>query len=247
VVRRGWVAVMVAGAVAACGGPAGLRHRVERGETLYRIGQAYGVSHAELARANRLRDADKIEVGQVLVIPHASRKLPVRMITPERARADRPAPPDLPAGPVPFVWPVPDPLLSSDFGPRGASHHDGIDISCPGGTPVRAARGGRVLYSDTLRGYGNLIIVEHEGGYATVYAHNRENRARVGEAVRQGEVIAFVGETGKTSGPNLHFEIRKDNVARNPLFFLPPSALRTLAGQRAPRAEDRADVIDGSL
>jgi murein DD-endopeptidase MepM/ murein hydrolase activator NlpD len=247
-VRWGFVVVVVAGAAAACGGgPAGLRHRVERGETLYRIGQAYGVSHAELARANRLRDADRIEVGQVLVIPHASRRLPVRMITPERARGDRPAPPDLPAGPVPFVWPVAEPLVSSDFGPRGVSHHDGIDISCPVGTPVRAARGGRVLYSDTLRGYGNLIIVEHEGGYATVYAHNRENRVRVGEAVRQGEVIAFVGETGKTSGPNLHFEIRQDNVARNPLYFLPPGPMRTLAGRRVPRADDRADVIDGSL
>jgi murein DD-endopeptidase MepM/ murein hydrolase activator NlpD len=84
---------------------------------------------------------------------------------------------------------------------------------------VRAARDGRVLYSDTLRGYGNLIILEHDGGYATVYAHNRENRADLGDVVRQGEQIATVGETGKTSGPNLHFEIRKDNIARNPIYF----------------------------
>jgi len=76
-----------------------------------------------------------------------------------------------------------------------------------------------VLYSDTLRGYGNLIILEHDGGFATVYAHNRENRADLGAVVRQGQQIATVGETGKTSGPNLHFEIRKDNVARNPIYF----------------------------
>jgi murein DD-endopeptidase MepM/ murein hydrolase activator NlpD len=209
-------------ACAACAGPAGLRHRIERGENLYRIGKAYGVSHQELARVNGIKDPGRIEVGQVIVIPNASRELPVRVITPDRARADRPSPPELPAGPSPFLWPVSLGVVSSDFGPRGATHHDGIDISTPGGTPIRAARAGRVIYSDTLRGYGNLIIVEHDDGYATVYAHNQENRTALGAQVRQGEVIAAVGETGKTSGPNLHFEIRKDNVARNPLFYLPP-------------------------
>ena len=68
----------------------------------------------------------------------------------------------MPAGPSPFLWPVPSGVVSSDFGPRGQSHHDGIDISTAVGTPIRAARAGRVLYSDSLRGYGNLIIVEHD-------------------------------------------------------------------------------------
>jgi murein DD-endopeptidase MepM/ murein hydrolase activator NlpD len=224
---------------AGCAGPAGLRHRVEAGENLYRIGKAYGVSHQELARLNGIQDPARIEVGQVIVIPHASRELPVGVITPDRARADRPTPPELPAGPSPFLWPVTAGVVTSDFGPRGGSHHDGIDISTPVGTPVRAARAGRVLYSDTLRGYGNLIILEHDDGYATVYAHNRENRASAGAQVHQGDVIAVVGETGKTSGPNLHFEIRKDNVARNPLFYLPPD-------QR--KAADRpANVVQGAL
>src|SRR4029077_14413083 len=103
-------------------------------------------------------------------------------------------------------------------------------ISTPEGTPVRAARAGRVLYSDRLRGYGNLVIVAHDDGYATVYAHNRENRASAGATVRQGDVIGLVGSTGKTSGPNLHFEIRKDNVARNPLYYLPPLPDHRAAG-----------------
>lgn len=216
--RGGVVVVMLAGALA-CHATRGLRHRVEPGETLYRIGQAYGVSHQALARANGIDDADRIEVGQMLVIPDAKRAVPVRMVTPERARGDRPAPLEVPPGAVPFLWPVEGGRLSSAFGPRDASHHDGIDISAPVGTPVRAARDGRVLYSDTLRGYGNLIIIEHDSGYATVYAHNRENRTDLGDVVHQGEQIATVGETGKTSGPNLHFEIRKDNVARNPIYF----------------------------
>jgi lipoprotein NlpD len=233
---RGWVAAVVAAGLVACGGPAGLRHRVVRGESLYRIGQAYGVSPETLARVNKLKDPGRLEVGQVIVIPHARRELPVAMITPDRARADRPAPPELPRGPSPFVWPVDAGVVSSTFGPRGESHHDGIDISTQEGTPVRAARAGRVLYSDHLRGYGNLVILEHDDGYATVYAHNQENRARPGATVRQGDVIGAVGRSGKTSEPNLHFEIRKDNVARNPLFYLP-----ALPERRA--ANGRADVV----
>ncbi len=212
---------MVVACLVACGGPAGLRHRVERGESLYRIGKAYGVSPEEIARANGLRDTTRIEVGQLIVVPRARRALPVGVITPESARGDRPLPPELPRGAAPFVWPLETGVVTSTFGPRGATHHDGIDISAREGAPVRAARAGRVLYSDHLRGYGNLVIVAHDEGYATVYAHNRENRVRAGTDVRQGEVIAVVGVSGKTSGPNLHFEVRKDNVARNPLFYLP--------------------------
>jgi lipoprotein NlpD len=233
----GWGAAALGVLALACGGPAGLRHRVQRGETLYRIGAAYGIPHQELARVNRLKDPDRLEVGQVLVIPRTRRAVPVAVVTPERAREDRPAPPELPAGPSPFVWPVPAGVLSSGFGPRGETHHDGIDISAPEGTPVRAARAGRVLYADRLRGYGNLVILEHDGGYATVYAHNRGNRTAVGATVRQGDVIADLGSTGKTSGPNLHFEIRKDNVARNPLFYLPAPPAVAEAAQR------RADVV----
>lgn len=222
--------------LAACGGPAGLRHRVVAGDSLYRIGQAYGVPHQELARRNGIKNPDRIEVGQVIVIPKAKRELPVQVITPERAQEDRPSPLELPAGGAPFIWPIAGGEVSSQFGPRNESHHDGIDIRSPVGTPVRAARSGRVLYADRLPGYGNLVILEHDGGYATVYAHNRDNQVKVGADVRQGERIAQVGETGKTTGPNLHFEIRHDNVARNPLFYLPARAA-------ARAAEPPANVV----
>src|SRR5437899_470863 len=220
-------------ALTACAGPAGLRHRVERGESLYRIAKAYGVSPEELARVNGIEDTGRIDVGQVIVVPRARRALPVGVITPESARGDRPSPPELPRGPSPFVWPVEAGVVTSPFGRRGATHHDGIDIGSREGAPVRAARAGRVLYSDHLRGYGNLIILAHDEGYATVYAHNRENRVRAGAEVRQGEVIAAVGRSGKTSGPNLHFEVRKDNIARNPLFYLPALAAVGAAPRRA--------------
>jgi lipoprotein NlpD len=214
------VAVVVTFAGGGCG-PAGFHHRVKSGENLYRIGKAYGVDYRELARVNGIGNVDRIEIGQLLVIPNATRELDVEVITPTRAREDQPGPAELPADRSPFIWPVTGGIVSV-FGPRGETHHDGIDIAAPVGTPVRAARGGRVLYSDELRGYGNLLIIDHGEGYATVYAHNRDNVVTTGAIVRQGDVVAEVGESGDSSEPNLHFEVRKDNVARNPVYYLPP-------------------------
>jgi murein DD-endopeptidase MepM/ murein hydrolase activator NlpD len=207
---------------AACAARQGIYHDVRRGENLYRIGKAYGVPFATLARVNDIRDPHRIAVGQRIFVPRASRHLPVGVITPELARADRPLDTELPRGARPFMWPLASGHLSSGFGPRGESFHDGIDVSAPEGTAVRAARDGEVIYSDQLRGYGNVVILRHDGGYATVYAHNAVNLVVVGSHVRQGDLLAKLGRTGKTSGPNLHFEVRKDNVARNPLYYLPP-------------------------
>ena len=228
--RSGWVvAAAIAMAAGGCAHSGGLRHRVQRGENLYRIGLAYGVSYQDLARANAIGDPHRIAVGDVLLIPGATRELPVKVITPERAQAERPQPDELPAGRRPFAWPVAAPAVMSEFGPRAESHHDGIDLRCGDGEPVRAARAGRVLYSDSLRGYGNIVILDHDDDYATVYAHNRENRAAVGQSVGQGEVIALCGQSGQTAEANLHFEVRKANVARNPLFYLPPLPVTTAA------------------
>ena len=212
-------ALVVAMGLGACGAP-GVRHRVRPGDNLYRIGKAYGVDFHELARINGIENLDRIEVGQRLIVPSATRELPVEVITPSRAREDAPTAGELPADRSPFIWPV-DGAIASVFGPRGETHHDGLDIAAGVGTPVRAARGGRVLYSDELRGYGNLLILDHGEGYATVYAHNRTNLVQTAAVVRQGDVIAEVGESGDSSEPNLHFEVRQDNVARNPIFYLP--------------------------
>jgi lipoprotein NlpD len=222
------VAVLVAG-----GCSHGIYHRVRRGETLYRIGKAYGVSVQRLARANRLPDPSRIEVGQRLFIPGAGREVPVDVVTPSDVSAKVPrhdeAPP--PGRPRPFIWPVASGSLTSGFGPRGHSFHDGIDIAAPLGTAVVAAADGEVIYSDFLPGYGNVIILRHGDGYATVYAHNRQNQVREGTHVRRGQQIATVGDSGRTTGPNLHFEVRRENIARNPLYFLPPIMVTGAGGR----------------
>lgn len=121
-------------------------------------------------------------------------------------------------------WPVRTGRLTSGFGIRHGVMHDGVDIAAPAGTPVHAAAAGKVIYAGWLRGYGNVLIVQHRNHYVTVYAHNSANLVRDGQWVRRGQIIADVGRTGRTTGPNLHFEVRHNNVASNPLAYLPPPA-----------------------
>lgn len=127
-------------------------------------------------------------------------------------------------------WPITG-RLTSGFGPRGGSSHDGIDIAAPKGTPVSAVADGEVIFSNALHGYGNIVLIRHRNGLVSVYAHNQRNLVREGERVRRGTVIAEVGQTGRASGPHLHFEVRKDNQARNPLRYLPDET-RTASRER---------------
>ena len=122
-------------------------------------------------------------------------------------------------------WPLRG-VLYARFGRKGKSPHDGIDLAAPAGTPVRTAGEGSVLFAGPQQGYGLLVIIEHPRGVVTVYAHNRDLRVRTGQPVREGQVIATVGESGKTSGPHLHFEVRQDGAPVDPLEFLgpPPSS-----------------------
>ncbi len=120
-----------------------------------------------------------------------------------------------------FKWPVPaSTRITSFFGPRNGRHHDGIDIGAKTGTAIIASAKGKVSFSGKMRGYGNVIVIKHPGSYHTVYAHNHRNFAKKGQSVAQGEVIGKVGSTGRSSGPHLHFEIRKSNKVRNPASYI---------------------------
>ena len=219
--RRSIVAVAMLACVAllvSCS-TGGVYHRVGRGENLYRIGKAYGVDYREIARANRIRPPYEISTGSRLYIPGATRQVPVEKVASRSASGRRQSMP--PVGSKPFSWPVTTGRVTSSFGKRARGHHDGIDIAAPRGSSVIAARDGKVIYSDHLSGYGNVVILEHASGYTTVYAHNDRNLVRKGTRARRGQKIATVGSTGKAATPLLHFEIRKNNVARNPLYYLP--------------------------
>ncbi len=111
--------------------------------------------------------------------------------------------------------------VTSEFGIRNGRPHKGIDISASVGEPIYAALDGKVAYVGTQRGYGNVIILEHDNYVMTVYAHNESNLVRLGETVKKGQPIGTLGKTGSTSGPHLHFEYRVKGKAINPRTVLP--------------------------
>jgi murein DD-endopeptidase MepM/ murein hydrolase activator NlpD len=117
-------------------------------------------------------------------------------------------------------WPLQG-VLYSRYGVRQGQRHDGIDISAPEGTQVGAAGPGTVIYAGEQAGYGSIVILRHEGGLLTLYAHASALLVRQGERVAAGQPIARVGQSGRTTGPHLHFEVREGARPRNPLLYLP--------------------------
>jgi murein DD-endopeptidase MepM/ murein hydrolase activator NlpD len=118
-----------------------------------------------------------------------------------------------------FVWPVAGPVTSG-FGWRWGRMHEGIDIAAPTGAPIVAAGSGVVIYAGWMDGYGDLVVVDHGGGLATAYAHQSSIGVGVGQSVAQGQVIGYVGCTGHCFGSHLHFEVRVNGVAVDPLGYL---------------------------
>ena len=229
-----------------------VRHRVAAGETMFRIAKTYGLTVEELGSVNGIKSPWTLAVGQELLIPGGGQRAPVepqevqaeadrepvrtggpRRNVPVVARREespsrsRPAPrpgtgsrPRLATQGI-LEWPLKG-VLYGRFGKKGKEPHDGIDLAAPAGSPVKTAKEGTVLYAGEQRGYGNIVIVEHSSRLITLYAHNKELRVRTGQRVLAGQVIATVGESGKTSGPHLHFEVRLDGKPVDPLEYLGP-------------------------
>lgn len=136
-------------------------------------------------------------------------------------RARIPSPPPRAGGK--FAWPARGKVIARFGAKAGGLHNDGINIAAPRGAPVRAAENGVVVYrGNELRGFGNLLLIKHAGGWVTAYAHNDSFLVRRGERVRRGQVIARVGSSGNVARPQLHFEIRKGTQAVDPRRHLGP-------------------------
>lgn len=197
----------------------GIYHTVERHQTLYRICKTYGVDLREVASLNGISDPGRIQVGQRIFIPGARKVLKVDIyiedVVEESGKREKRVDTKLK-----FIWPV-EGKLTDRFDETEGKRHMGIDISSPTGTPIKASCGGRVIYSgNTIRGYGNLILIRHSEDYVSVYAHNEINLVDEGEYVEAGQVIGRIGRTGQATGPHLHFEIRKNNRPFDPLLIL---------------------------
>jgi len=220
-------------------------HVVAQGETVYSISRRYDVSIAELVRLNDVPKPFVIVTGQTLLLPDAQRTAVATAEPGERADiedqgdaqvADEPPPPAAkrvvlpPSTNIPhpselsgdgFLWPV-DGTVISAFGPKGKGlTNDGINIAAPKGTPIVAAQNGVIAYRGTeLRGFGNLILIKHDKGYMTAYAHASQILVERGAKVKRGQVIAKVGNTGSVADPQLHFEIRRGRKPVDPMRHL---------------------------
>ncbi|MDH3595038.1 MAG: LysM peptidoglycan-binding domain-containing protein [Rhodospirillales bacterium] len=207
-------------------------HVVAKGETVYSISRRYGVELSELVRLNRVAPPYTIKPAQSLVLPNTRPAAAPALGAPagKTLAAVRPAKatPTLAAIPQPppragskFLWPVKGRIILG-YGPkRDGLHNDGINIKAPRGTPVRAAENGVVAYSgNELRGFGNLLLIKHAGGWVTAYAHTEQVSVRRGDKVRRGQTIGRVGSTGSVASPQLHFEVRKGTRAVDPTRLL---------------------------
>lgn len=222
--------------------PTARYHVVEKGDTLYNISKRYNVDMSSLSRTNDIEAPYSLRIGQRLLLPGSvvskpaattyvantpkatsgwkssskpkttvTRKTTKRQSysTPVKKRSSK------------FAWPVKGKVISK-FGPIAKGrNNDGINIKAPLGTAVKAADAGTVAYAgNELKGFGNLILIKHSGGWITAYAHNDRLLVKKGQKVRKGEKIATVGSTGGVSSPQLHFEIRAGKKAVNPISYL---------------------------
>jgi murein DD-endopeptidase MepM/ murein hydrolase activator NlpD len=206
----------------------GVVHKVARGDNVSRIARLYGASVVDIVEFNRLQgDGRDIAVGEELIIPGGEIPRPkyvppasiVHDIDDSSFRAVAAPPPSVaaPAGSG-YLWPTSVRRITQYFGWR----HTGLDIAGPVGTPIYAARLGRVIKSQCgwNGGYGCYTIIDHGGGISTLYGHNSQLYVEIGDTVTQGQTIALMGSTGRSTGSHLHFEVRVDGNRVNPLQYI---------------------------
>lgn len=183
---------------------------VESGQDLNALAKEYETTRAQILKDNPKDNpkANQLIPGEILTIRENTR-------TQEVSRG-------VGAG-VSWHWPAWG-RVSSDYGWRGyKDFHHGIDIAVPTGTPISAARAGKVIKAGWMGVYGLSVLIDHGNGIQTLYGHNDRLSVKVGEQVEMGEEIALSGNTGNTTGPHLHFEIRKNGKTVNPSDYLPQS------------------------
>lgn len=207
-------ALSVAALLASCGTtkPAGKdEYRVARGDTLTQIARKHGQSITSIKRLNNLNDADNIRVGQILKVkgsPALTAASPSAPVTGPSIAAPRS---------INLIWPA------EGKSRRGtsASNSQAVYIAAAAGSPIKAAADGKVAYAGNgLRGYGNMLIINHDANFLSVYAHNKDLLVKEGAQVKQGQTIATMGNTG-SNAVNLYFELRYNGKAVDALRYLP--------------------------
>jgi len=181
-----------------------ITYKVSSGDTLWELARRFNTSVEGIAMVNQIGDTEILLEGAELIIPA------FRMVKAERA-----------AGiPRLSLWPVRG-VISSAFGPRWGRMHEGLDIAAEKGAPIKAVEGGRVVFAGPRGRYGNAVIINHGNGFRSLYGHASRIEVAPGDDVEKGQIIARVGNTGRSTGPHLHLELLHRGVPLNPQRYLP--------------------------
>lgn len=206
--------------------PSATYHEVKQGETLYAISRTYNMKINQLIEINELKEPYSVKLGDRIKILEESKQ---SQISQNLKPISKPVEPQQKATLVEkvldkfnkFSWPLRGTIISK-FGPKsGGLYNDGINIKAKEGAEVKSAEDGVVAYvGNELKGYGNLIIIKHSGGWITAYAHLSKTVVTRGAKIKKGQKIGAVGSSGNVTSPQLYFGLRKGRDAVNPLNYL---------------------------
>lgn len=200
-------------------------YRVCRKDTLYSIARRYDMSVNQLARQNKLEPPYLLKPGQELIIQSWDESYRGAQVSSTSAKTKVPNKKQIQvpksAKNKKFNRPVQGKIIQNFGASKGGAFNDGINISAKQGTPILAADKGTVAYAGSdLKGYGNLVLVRHENGWFTAYAHAEKISVKKGQVIKAGQKIATVGQSGGVKTPQLHFEVRYKTKPVNPLGYL---------------------------
>jgi murein DD-endopeptidase MepM/ murein hydrolase activator NlpD len=201
----------------------GIFYTVKKGDTLGGIVKKFQISKEKTLEVNGNMDLNSLKAGEEIFLPEARPE--VSVLNADNGGSKSSSKSGGATYSRSFRWPVVG-RINSPFGwrrhpvTRRKSFHTGIDIKASRGYRIRAAKEGHVVYSGWMGGYGRVVVLSHGGGYSTLYAHCSKLAVRNGQKISQGQVIAYVGSTGRATGPHLHFEVRMNNRPINPLKVL---------------------------
>jgi murein DD-endopeptidase MepM/ murein hydrolase activator NlpD len=204
-------------------------HVVKKGNTLWEIAKCYGVSVNNIRSLNNLKIKDKIYKDKELFIPRGNNNLKRdcnsignKSINNSEVKKQLSKNNNKVLSNSSYLWPVKGSILSKYGLLAKGLRNDGINISANKGDPVFAAESGKIVYAgNEIQAFGNLILIKHFDNNTTAYAHLEKINVKKGQSVKKGQIIASLGNSGKVSLPQLHFEVRNSNGPLNPLKYLP--------------------------
>jgi murein DD-endopeptidase MepM/ murein hydrolase activator NlpD len=195
-------------------GVSGVHHRVEAGQTLWKISKLYDVDIDDIIRLNHISEATAIEIGQLLLIPNRLRTHNFPIKSSGASAANGVSGDD-------FIWPLRGRVITGFGSTYRNLINKGINIQAPAGSTILATRRGKVVfYAASFGNFGKTIIIDHGDGLRSVYSRISEIFVQPGENVQRGALVGRVGASTRDKNSYLHFEIRKGAISQNPLFYL---------------------------